>query len=109
MNTHPPGLASLLVALGCAGVELWLHPSDAARLQHRPGYLPSDLAARLRLHRAAVVGLLVNGYAPDASGDPEAQYVFGERLGIADDSKMPTHSGAPAWLVAVGESIGANR
>jgi hypothetical protein len=55
------------------------------------------------LHRAAVRSLLVHGYAP--AGD-DAGYVFGERLGVADELGMPTHVGSAAWLVAVGESCG---
>lgn len=102
MNPNPRELAPLLVDLGRAGIELAPHPTDASRLRHRPAHLPPDLSARLRLHRAAVLGLLVNGYAP--TGD-EAVYILGERLGIADGLGMPTHPGSAAWLVAVGESI----
>lgn len=103
--TPPPtGPAPLLLALGRAGIELAPHPTDPARLRHRPAVLPPDLAERLRLHRAAVLGLLVRGCAPLADADVE--YVLVERLGIADDLGMPTHPGAPAWLVAVGESMG---
>jgi hypothetical protein len=46
--------------------------------------------------------LLAEGYAPD---DPEAEYRFHERLGIAEGLGMPTDPGSVAWLVAVGESI----
>lgn len=103
MNPHPRELAPLLVALGRAGIELAPHPTDAGRLRHRPADLPPDLSARLRIHRAAVVGLLVNGYAP---ADDDAGYVLGERLGVADGLGLPTHPGSAAWLVAVGESMG---
>lgn len=106
MNPHPHELGGLLVALGCAGIELAPHPTYAARLRHRPADLPPDLSARLRMHKAAIVGLLVNGYVPVHD---EARYVHGERLGIADDLGMPTHPGSPAWLVAVGESMEATR
>lgn len=106
MNPHPHELAPLLLALGRAGIELAPHPTDAGRLRHRPADLPPDLSARLRLHRAAVLGLLVTGYAPDAHGDTDAEYIVGERLGVADELGMPTHPGSAAWLVAVGESIG---
>ena len=102
MNPHPHEVAPLLVAVGRAGIELAPHPSDPARLRHRPVDLPPDLSARLRVHRAAVLGLLVDGYGP--AGD--AGYVFGERLGIAVDLELPTHPGSAAWLVAVGESMG---
>jgi hypothetical protein len=98
-------LAPLLLALGLAGIELAPHPTEAARLRHRPADLPPDLSARLRIHRAAVLGLLVDGYAP--AGD-DAGYVLGERLGVADGLTSPTHTGSPAWMVAVGESMGCS-
>ncbi len=98
----PHELAPLLLALGRAGIELAPHPAHGDRLWHRPAALPPDLSARLRMHRAAVLGLLVGGYAPD---DTDAGYVLGERLGIADGLGMPTHPGAPAWLIAVGDSM----
>lgn len=103
MIPHPRELVSLLLALGGAGIELAPHPTDPARLRYRPVDLPPDLSARLRLHRAVVLGLLVDGYtlAPDG----EAAYVYTERLGVADDLGMPTHPGSAAWLVAVGESM----
>ena len=107
MNPHPRELAPLLVALGRAGIELAPHPTDGGRLRFKcpggPAEMPPDLSARLRIHRAAVVRLLVNGYAP---ADDDAGYVLGERLGVADGLGMPTHPGSAAWLVAVGESIG---
>ena len=92
--------------LGRAGIELAPHPTDAARLRFKcpggPANLPPDLSTRLRMHRAAVLGLLVNGYTPT---NDDAGYVYGERLGVADGLGMPTHPGSPAWLVAVGESL----
>lgn len=101
--------APLLIDLGRAGIELARHPTDPARLRHRratpDGWaadLPPGLSARLRLHRAAVLGLLAGGYA--TAGD-DAGYVLGERLGVADGLEMPTHPGSSAWLVAVGESM----
>jgi len=103
LNPDTHELALLLVDLGGAGVEL---ATRADRLRYRPMTLPPDLSARLRLNCAALVTLLRAGYVPDASGaDGEAVYVYGERLGIADDLGMPTHPGSPAWLVAVGESM----
>lgn len=99
-------LVTTILAMGRAGVEVALHPTDAGRLRHRPADLPPDLSARLRLHRAAILGLLVGGYTPDPHGD--AGYVLGERLGVADGLAMPTHAGAPAWLLAVGESMGCS-
>ncbi len=99
MNTHAHELAPLLLALGRSGIELAAHGD---RLRHRPADLPEDLRARLRIHRGAVVGLLVNGHA---HADDDAAYVLGERLGVADGLGMPTHPGSAAWLVAVGESM----
>jgi len=96
------GVSRLLLDLGCAGVEVAAHGD---RLRHRPATLAPDLSARLRMHKAAILAMLADGYAPDAGDDPEAGYVLGERLGIADDLGMPTHPGAPAWLIAVGESM----
>jgi hypothetical protein len=114
VNTYPHELAPLLLALGRAGIELAPHPTDAGRLRHRPADLPPDLSARLRMHRAAVLGLLRASGGP--GGDPlppdatdDARYALGERLGVADDLGMPTHPGSAAWLVAVGESMGAIR
>jgi hypothetical protein len=92
----------LLLDLGQAGVEVAAHGD---RLRHRPATLAPDLSARLRMHKAAILAILADGYAPDAGDGPEAGYILGERLGIADDLGMPTHPGAPAWLIAVGESM----
>lgn len=103
MNTDRIELARVLLDLGRAGVELAPHPTDPARLRHRPATVAPDLAEALRRHRGAILGLLVGEQAPD---DGDAGYVFAERLGIADGLGMPTHPGAPAWLVAVGESMG---
>lgn len=70
-HPHPHALdhAPLLLALGRAGIELAAHGD---RLRHRPADLPPDLSARLRLHRAAVLGLLVAVgeaiHAEDSSG-----------------------------------------
>ena len=116
MNPHPHELAPLLLALGRTGIELAPHPTDPARLRHRrhtpigwAADLPPDLSARLRMHRAALLGLLVDGYAPDLHGDTDAGYVLGERLGVADGLELPIHPGSAASLVAVGESMGANQ
>lgn len=106
----PPGcrevVGPLLVATGRAGIELAPHPGQVDRLRHCPVLIPPHLSARLRLHRAAVLDLLVNGYVV-ASGS-EAEYILGERLGIAEGMRMPIHAGSAAWLVAVGESMGAS-
>ena len=103
---QPRDLGDLLTALGRAGVELAPHATDAARLRHRPAELPPDLLEGLRTHRAAILGLLAGERIDDPDG--EASYTFGERLGVADELGLPTHPGSPAWLVAVGESIGHN-
>jgi hypothetical protein len=107
MNPIHRELGPLLIDLGVAGVELGPHPTNAGRLRHRPAALRSDLSARLRLHRDAVLGLLKPGFDPVSGGDAEASYIFHERLGIADGLGMPTHSGSAAWLIALGESIRA--
>lgn len=105
MINSPHELAPLLVALGRAGIELARHPTDPARLRHRPANLPPDLTARLRLHRGAILAVLASGYAPDAHADDDAAYVYGERLGVAEGLGLATHAGSAAWLVAVGESM----
>jgi len=94
-------LAALLLELGAAHIELAMHPTDAGRLRHRPPGLPPAIVAKLRTHRAALLSLLRGGYVPV---DAEAVYVFHERLGIGDELAMPTGTGSPAWLIAVGES-----
>jgi len=99
VNNHHE-LAPLLLALGRSRIELAV---QGDRLRHRPADLPPDLSEALRRHRGAILGLLVNGYAP---GDGDAGYVFWERLGVADELGMPTHAGSAAWLIAVGESMG---
>ena len=103
--------APLLLALGRARVELAPRPTDAGRLRHRPAALPPDLSSRMRFHKAALLGLLGgpgrDGWAGYPSHACEARYVLSERLGVADDLGLPTHPGAAAWLIAVGESMGA--
>ena len=101
--TPPHELAPLVLDLGRAWIELAPHPTDAARLRHRPADLPSDLLARLRIHRAAVLALLVNGYSP--TNETDAEYVLRERLGIAGELGLATHIGSPAWLIAISESL----
>ncbi len=96
------GVPRLLLNLGWAGVEVAAHGD---RLRHYPAMLAPDLSARLRMHKAAILTLLANDYAAVPVADPEAAYILGERLGIADDLGMATHPGAPAWLIAVGESM----
>ncbi|MBX3375171.1 MAG: hypothetical protein KF817_15180 [Phycisphaeraceae bacterium] len=91
-------LARGLIDLGAAGVEL---ARAGDRIRFRPA-LPPDALEWLTRYRAAVLALLESGYDPE---DAEARYVLLERLGIADDLDMPTDPGAPAWLVAVGESM----
>lgn len=95
-------IARLLLDLGEAGVEV---AARGDRLRHRPATLAPDLRARLRMHKLAVLTLLVDGYDPDPAAEPEAAHTLAERMGIADDLGMPTHPGSPAWLIAVGESL----
>ena len=106
MINKPHEVTGLLVAVGRAGVELARHPTDPARLRHRPANLAPDLTAQLRLHRAAILALLASGYTPDAHADGDgAGYVYAERLGVAEGLGLATHGGSAAWLVAVGESM----
>ncbi len=108
VNPHPHELHPLLLALGVAGVELAPHPTAHDWLRFKcpggPDRLAPDLLEGLRRHRGAILGLLADGYHPEPGS--EAEYVLGERLGIADDCNRPTHPGTPAWLIAVGESMG---
>lgn len=106
MMLKPCTLAALLIRLGSTGVELAADPAHPGRLRHRPAALPADLLADLRRHRAGLLGLLAAPYAP---ADAEAGYVFGERLGVADGLGMPTHTGAPGWALAAGESLEGER
>ena len=99
---HTRHRALLLITLGVAGIELATHPTNPMRIRHRPATLPTDLVDSVLDHRDAILDLLSNGYAPT---DPDAVYLMLERLGIGDDLGMPTHSGSPAWLIAVGESM----
>ena len=101
---QPRDLGDLLTALGRAGVELAPHPTDAARLRHRPVRLPPGLLEGLRRNREAILGLLAGERIDDPGG--EAAYTFGERLAVADELGLPTHPGSAAWLVAAGESMG---
>lgn len=105
----PDAIAALLIDAGTRGVELAIDPAEPARLRHRPATLPPDLAARLRLHKAELLALLRGDGIPNESDhDSEASYVMVERLGVADELGMPTHPGAPAWLVAVGEGLNSS-
>jgi len=106
---HPPtDLARLLTDLGEAGVELAPHPTDPERLRHRPRALPPTLEARLRLAKGAVLAAIRGEGLPDPTDGTEAGYVLGERLGVADELELPTHPGAPAWLLAAGEGLEAH-
>jgi hypothetical protein len=103
--THANGFAELLRCLGAMKVEVARHPKEATILRHRPSVLGPVLQARLRLHRAALLTLLADGYRPPRGTD--ADHIFAERLGIADDLGLPTVPGSSAWLIAVGEAMGA--
>jgi hypothetical protein len=99
----PAQLARFLLELGMTGIELARHPTDPALLRHRPAELPPHHSARLRLHRDAIRQLLEDGYAP--AEESEAEYILGERLGVAEDLGMTTHPGSSAWLIAIGEAM----
>lgn len=96
-------LADLLQALGARGVEL--APGDGGRVRFRPADIPAALAMGIRDHKPALLDLLGRGADPLPGADDGARYVLGERLGMADGLGLPTHPGAPAWSVAVGESM----
>ena len=100
--TNPTDFAPLLLALGRFGIEL---AAQRGRLMQRPAHpLPNQKEALAR-HRGAILAMLASEYIPASE---QARYIYGERLGIADDLRMPTHPGSPAWLVAVGESMGSS-
>jgi len=87
-------------------MELASDPSDPAQIRYRPVQLPPDLAVRLLLHKPDILALLQwDGLFDDSSAGVEADYIMHERLGVADELEMPTHTGSPAWLVAVGEGL----
>lgn len=103
--THISNLSGLLHNLGRMGVEVARHPTEATILRHRPSVLGPVLQARLRLHRAALLALLADGYHP--LGGTDSDHIFAERLGIADDLGLSTLPGSSAWLLAVGEAMEA--
>lgn len=104
MKSIPPEITALLMMLGKAGIELAPHPDDLIRLRHRPAALPQELSESLRLHRAAIRELLENEGAVNVYlADPNAEYVYTERLGMAEDLRQPTHLGSSAWMIAVAE------
>lgn len=95
-------LPDLLIDLGHAGVLL---RQACGGLGFTPASaLTAARAAAIALHRATILDLLARGYSPDHA---EAAHTLAERLGTADELGMPTHPGSAAWLVAVGESMGA--
>ena len=99
-------LAALLMDTGTLGVELAIDSANPSLLRYRPATLPLGLAARLRLHKAFVLAILRGDLVFGATSN--ARYVILERLGIADELRMPTHLGSPAWLVAVGEGLNSS-
>jgi hypothetical protein len=92
--------------LGEAGLTLAEHPNDPTAIVYFPPYVSEDLAVGLSAHRAALLGLLRDGYVPEPSS--RAEFMFIERLGIADGLGMPTGRGSPAWLISVGEALRAS-
>ncbi len=99
-------LARLLVSLGQASAEVSAHPDDSAQLRYRPMSLPPDWLEALREHHEFILTTLADAGGSVPPGD---SYVLGERLGTADELGLPTHPGSAAWLIAVGESVGARR
>jgi hypothetical protein len=102
VNASTHDLSTLLLELGRAGAELAPHPTDAAMIRFRPASLDAGLLDRLRSHRFEVLNLLCR----PAPGDTD--YVLTERLGAGAELGMPVHAGSAAWLIAVGESLGAS-
>jgi len=96
------GLSVLLIDIAAAGVELAMHPGHPDRLRHQPAALAPDLAARLLANKPSILRLLMDGYSPSGT---ETAYIFAERLGIAEDSRIPVHPGSAAWLGAVGQAM----
>jgi len=114
VTNSPEAVAVLLMDIGRAGVEVARKPGDVQRLRYRPATLPPEVLPRLRFHRAAILDLLPlidgsGGYTPDGDDGTNAEYVYGERLGMAEGLGLATHPGSAAWLVAVGESVGCYR
>lgn len=95
-------LAALILDLGAAGVTL---RTDGNSVLHKPRVLPPGWTDGLAQHVTVIVALL-NDWQPD--GEDE-HYLFEERLGIAADQCMPTGTGGPAWLTAVGEVLASRR
>lgn len=94
-------LPVLLCSLGRAGAMIAAH---AELLRFKPSTLAPDLIVGLGLHKLDILAALVN--PTHASG--EVRHTFTERLGIADTLGMDTAPGAPAWLIALGESMYAD-
>ena len=99
----------------------WLHILKAELLAVLRGEgIPDDPEARYV--PASVYGVNVYRNTPGATvardsvdvdgvdtPDDEARHVLNERLGVADGLGLPTHTGSPAWLTAVGEAMEAGR
>lgn len=100
MTTATSAIGELLAAVGRSGIELAQGSTGA--LRYRPPNLPLHLVTMLSTHKTEILAALVDGCAPESAA---AEYLLGERLGIADDLGMPTHPGAPAWLIALGEAM----
>jgi hypothetical protein len=73
--------------------------ADALRFKPQP--LTPELLAGLRHHKASILAALID---PPLASD-EARHTFSERLGIGDSLGMDTTPCAPAWLIALGESM----
>ncbi|MCC6321082.1 MAG: hypothetical protein IT438_06545 [Phycisphaerales bacterium] len=96
-------LPELLIDLGRAGATLRDAYPGLGFAPHAE--LTLERAAAIAAHKTNLLILLAAGYV--ASDPPDdAEYILGERLGVADRLGMPTHPGSAAWLVAIGESMG---
>lgn len=94
-------LAALLINMGRAGATIRDAGGGAGIM--RGSALSPDRMSGVKARKRALLALLL-GYHP---ADGDAEYVYGERLGVADGLGLATHPGSAAWLVAVGESMEA--
>jgi hypothetical protein len=103
MSTYLSDFAELLIALGRTGITLAPHPTRPDGIRHRPSRMPFELAAGVRWHRESLCRLLADGFAPESCVD--AEYVFHERMAIAQERGMGIERGSSGWMIAVGESM----
>lgn len=96
-------LAALLINMGRAGATIRDAGGGAGIM--RGSALSPDRMSGVKARKRALLALLL-GYHP---ADGDAEYVYGERLGVADGLGLATHPGSAAWMVAVGESMLASK